>query len=76
MPSDGDSCERRRSNQEDQDGDDSEELDDSDSAFFTRIVGIRERLHDYALRFSAESDIPCSNGTYCSEEGECRPIRG
>ena len=76
MPSDGESCERSRSNQEDQDEDNSEELDDSDSAFFTRIEGVRDRLRVYALPFSAESDIPCSNGTYCTEEGECRPIQG
>lgn len=76
MPSDGESCERRHSNQEDQDDDDSEELDDSDSDFFTRIEGARDRLRAFALPFSAELEVPCSNGTYCSEEGECQPIQG
>jgi hypothetical protein len=76
VPSDGESCERGQSNQEDQDGDGSEELDDSDSAFYTRLEGVRDRLRVYALQFSAESEVPCSNGTYCSEEGECRPIQG
>lgn len=78
MPSDGESCERRRhhSDEEDQDDDDGEELDDSDSDFYTRIEGVRDRLRVYALQFSAELEVPCSNGTYCSEEGECRPIRG
>ena len=78
MPGDGESCERRRhhSDEEDQDEDDSEELDDSDSAFYTRIEGVRDRLRVYALQFSAESEVPCSNGTYCSEEGECRLIQG
>ena len=67
MPSDGESCERHQhhSNEKDQD-DDEEELDDSDSAF----EGVRDRLRVYELQL----EIPCSNGTYCSEEGECRPI--
>ena len=78
MPGDGESCERgrRHSDEEDQDDDDGEELDDSDSAFYTRIEGVRDRLRVYALQFSAELEVPCSNGTYCSEGGECRPIRG
>ena len=74
MPQDGESCERHHSDQEDDDDDD--ELDESDSDFFTRIEGVRDRLRVYALPFSAELEIPCSNGTYCSEEGECRPIEG
>ena len=78
MPRDGESCEQRRhhSDEENQDGDDGEKLDDSDSAFYTRIEGVRDRLRVYALQFSAESEVTCSNGTYCSEEGECRPIQG
>lgn len=80
MPHDGESCERHRSNREDQDevddGDDDDELDESDSDFFTRIEGVSDRLRVYALPFSAETEVPCSNGTYCSDEGRCIPIQG
>ena len=77
MPRDGDPCERRRSDQGDQDDDDNdEELDDSDLDFFTRIEGATERLRTFSLRFSAETGVPCSNGSYCSEQGQCLRIEG
>ena len=77
VPGNGESCERHRSSQEDQDGDDDDELDESDLDFFTRIEGVRDRLRVYALPFSAESEVPCSNGTYCSDDqGQCLPIQG
>lgn len=77
VPVDGESCERNRFSEEEADDDESDrELDESDSGFFNRVGGASDRLRIFALPRSAESHVPCSNGTYCSEEGECRPIIG
>ena len=75
VPRDGEPCKQHRSDQEEEEEDD-DELDQSDSGFLSRIEGVRDRLRVYALTLSAESEVPCSNGTYCSKEGECRPVHG
>ena len=74
VPHVGDSCERRHADQEDEDDDnDVEELDDSG---FTHIEGASERHRAFTLQYSAETEVPCLNGSYCSNQGQCLPIEG
>ena len=69
-PRDGEKCERRADGGYEAG---EEELEDSDFYF---IEGILDRLRIFDLQFSAETELPCSDGSYCSNESICRPIDG
>ena len=54
-----------------------EELDEDDHDFFTRIDGTIDRLRTFSLLASAEIELPCSDGFRCSTtQGRCIEVSG
>lgn len=62
--------------EDDDDDEFTEELDEDDRDFFTRIEGATDRLRAFSLQSSAEFEIPCEDGYRCSDEGRCTQITG
>lgn len=63
---------------EDDDDDElTEELDEDDRDFFSRIDGAIDRLRAFSLQSSAEIDDRCADGYRCAGmSGRCTPITG
>ena len=63
--------------EDDDDDEFTEELDEEDRDFFSRIDGAIDRLRAFSLQSSAEIEYPCADGYRCSDEsGTCTQITG
>lgn len=63
----------------DEDDEFTEELDEDDYDFFSRIDGAIDRLQAFSLQSSAEIEDPCADDYRCSDESgirRCTPITG